>query len=101
MEENIQAEALQDEIEEKKVYSSFENYTKKQVTLIGYLLGIKEFHITNPPFDQAYLQKIKGTKEIEIILIHLYFLFIFPLLSSYLLYKTTYIFTIKLKETAI
>lgn len=67
MEENIQAEALQDEIEEKKVYSSFENYTKKQVTLIGYLLGIKEFHITNPPFDQAYLQKIKGTKEIEII----------------------------------
>lgn len=40
---------------------------KKQVTLIGYLLGIKEFHITNPPFDQAYLQKIKGTKEIEII----------------------------------
>ena len=67
MEENIQAEALQDEIEEKKDYSSFENYTKKQVTLIGYLLGIKEFHITNPPFDQVYLQKIKGTKEIEII----------------------------------
>ena len=67
MEENIQAEALQDEIEEKKDYSSFENYTKKQLTLIGYLLVIKEFHITNPPFDQAYLQKIKGTKEIEII----------------------------------
>lgn len=67
MEENIQAEALQDEIEEKKDYSSFENYTKKQVTLIGYLLGIKKSHITNPPFDQAYLQKIKGTKEIEII----------------------------------
>lgn len=30
MEENIQAEALQDEIEEKKVYSSFENYTKNK-----------------------------------------------------------------------
>ena len=67
MEENIQDVTLQDVIDEKKDYSSFENYTKKQVTLIGYLLGIKEFHITNPPCDRAYLQKIKGTKEIEII----------------------------------
>ena len=67
MEEANQIDLSDEDIVEKKDYSSFDNYTKKQVTLIGYLLGIKEFHLMSPPFDQEYLVKIKGKKEIDVI----------------------------------
>lgn len=55
------------EVEEIKDYSSFDNYSKKRVTLVGYLLGVKEEIITSAPFDVEYLKKYKGRKEIEIV----------------------------------
>jgi hypothetical protein len=53
--------------EPKKDYSSFDNYSKKRVTLIGYLLGVKEDTLSSEAFDEEYLKKIKGKKEIETI----------------------------------
>ena len=50
-----------------KDYSSFDNYSKKRVTLVGYLIGLKEENIQSAPFEQEYLNKIKTKKEITII----------------------------------
>ena len=58
---------LPEEEPEQKDYSSFENYSKKRVTLIGYLIGLKEESINGATFDQEYLNKIKTKKEIAII----------------------------------
>lgn len=67
MQETIQTDILQEEPTEKQENLSFENYTKKQITLVGYLLGIKDVILKNQPFDQEYLQKIKDKREIKII----------------------------------
>lgn len=51
----------------EKDYSSFNNYSRKRVTLIGYLIGLKEEILSGATFDSAYLNKIKTEDEIKII----------------------------------
>ena len=45
----------------------FDNYSKKYVTLVGYLIGVDEGIITKDLFDKTYLEKIRYDKSIEII----------------------------------
>lgn len=61
------SEQIAEKAEESKDYSSFENYSKRRVTLVGYLIGLRNEYIEGANFDQEYLQKIKGKTEIEII----------------------------------
>lgn len=60
-------EELEETIEEGKDYSAFDNYSRRRVTLIGYLMGLRNEYIEGATFDQEYLAKIKGKKEIEIV----------------------------------
>ena len=60
-------EEIEKTAEESKDYSSFENYSKRRVTLVGYLIGLRKEYIECAPFDQEYLNKIKNKTEIEIV----------------------------------
>lgn len=53
--------------EAKKDYSSFDNYSTKRVTLIGYLIGLKENVLLNNSFDKDYYQTIKDVDVLKII----------------------------------
>lgn len=63
---DLPQEAEENELQPKD-YSSFDNYSKKRVTLVGYLIGLKEEIIQSAPFNQECLNKIKTKKEIAII----------------------------------
>lgn len=50
-----------------KDYSSFDNYSKKKVTLIGYLIGVKDSFLSKDPFDQEHLKTIDAEEDLKII----------------------------------
>ena len=51
----------------KKDYSQFDNYTKKRITLIGYLTGLKDEILNNPPFIKEYVEELEKDKKLKII----------------------------------
>ena len=53
--------------DEKIEYNDFDNYSKKRVSLIGYLLGIKDETIYGPSFDQEYINEIKEDEDLKVI----------------------------------
>ena len=57
---------IEEKEETKKDYSSFDNYTKKRITVIGYTIGLKDDILNNPPFESDYLEKLREDEELKI-----------------------------------
>ena len=58
---------VEEKVEEiKKDYSSFDNYSKKRVTLVGYLMGLKDEILAADPFNQEYLSDLRKDSKLQI-----------------------------------